>query len=60
MLTLIVPHAPRGNASKDAPRPAVVGQKSLLRLTQWDAERPGLHAHAAMGTISVEAEHAAQ
>ncbi len=37
-------HAPRGNASMDAPRPL------------WDAERPGLHSHAERGNDQLEAQ----
>ncbi|TKJ67451.1 hypothetical protein PviCFBP13515_12405 [Pseudomonas viridiflava] len=61
-LTLIVPHAPRGNASQDAPRPLLnVAQMlaqapALSTACAWlnesaicalfDAERHGMHAHA--------------
>ena len=68
-ITLIVPHAPRGNAAQDAPRPLLnVAQMrgqapalptSCARLTEsaicaiCDAERHGRHAHAERWARSV-------
>ncbi len=45
-LTLIVPHAPRGNAAQDAPRPGCAPERPAQLSPNRDAQRPGMHVHA--------------